>query len=146
MFARRRSDQTWQEVLDEIESDDDLGRSPDPDVWQRIVERAQQLLAEVSLFVTEHYGEIDHEPTHIQVSLSADWAEMHVPYGDTGADAAATLRVMYMLGGVIQEETGLEGYDPQVEQPLNEAAAEIGLGLASFEAVAEMFRTRTPRS
>jgi hypothetical protein len=94
MFARRRPDQTWIDVMDEVEEQDDPGDSPDSDVWQRVVQRATQLLGEVSLFMTEHSGEIDHESTHIQVSLSADWAEMRVPYGATGADAAMTLPII----------------------------------------------------
>ncbi len=144
MFVRRRPDQTWDDVMEEVEEQDDLGQSPNPDVWQRVVERARQLLGEISLFMTENYGEIDHEPTHIQASLSADCAEMHAPYGATGVDAAVTLKAMYLLGTVLQEETGLEGYDPQVEKPLTEAAADLDLGLASFEAVAQMLRQQPP--
>jgi len=49
---------------------------------------------------------------------------------------------MYELGAIVQEETGLEGYDPQVSMALTEAAAHIDLGLASFEAAAHMMRKR----
>jgi hypothetical protein len=60
----------------------------------------------------------------------------------TGADAVAVLRAMYLLGSIFEEETGLEGYDPQVDKPLREAAADIDLGVASFESVARMFGAR----
>jgi hypothetical protein len=48
---------------------------------------------------------------------------------------------MYPLGRVVEEETGLEGYDPQVGKPLAGAAANLDLGAASFETVAQLLRT-----
>jgi hypothetical protein len=50
---------------------------------------------------------------------------------------------MYLLGRIVEEETGLEGYDPQVGTPLAEAATNLDLGAASFETVAQLLRTLT---
>ncbi|WP_203924679.1 hypothetical protein, partial [Rugosimonospora africana] len=47
MFVRRRPDQTWEDVMEEVEEQDGLSQSPDPDVWQRVVERARQLASGV---------------------------------------------------------------------------------------------------
>ena len=141
IFLRRKPGQGWDEALEAADAEDEFGAGPAPDVWQRVVERARLLLGEVSLFVTDDCGEINHEPTNIQLDLFADSAELHVPYGATGNGATAILQAVYLLGQVVEEETGLEGYDPQVGAPMREAAANLDLGAASFETVAQLFRT-----
>ncbi|MEV4621700.1 hypothetical protein AB0J74_23695 [Asanoa sp. NPDC049573] len=143
MFVRRQPGQGWEEALEAAEGDDEFGAGPAPDVWQRVVDRARALLGEVSLFVTDDCGEINHEPTSIQLDLFADSAAMHVPYGDTGDRATAILQAMYLLGRIVEEETGLEGYDPQADRPLAEAATNLEFGTASFETVAQLLRTLT---
>jgi hypothetical protein len=143
MFVRRQPGQSWADALDAAEDDDEFGAGPAPDVWQRVVERARLLLGEVSLFVTDDCGEINHEPTSIQLDLFADSAGMSVPYGATGDGATAILQAIYLLGRIVEEETGLGGYDPQIDKPLAEAAANLNLGAASFETVAHLLRTLT---
>ena len=138
MFLRRQPGQSWDEAMEAAEDYQDFGAGPEGQVWQRVVTRAKLLLGEVEATLTDDGGEISHERTGIQLSLYADSAEMNVPYGDTGEAATALLRTMFLLGQVVEEETGLEGYDPQLEQPIREAAANLDLGAASFEMVARM--------
>ena len=140
IFARRDTDQSWDDVMETMDEDDEAATSlPDADVWRRVVDRAQAQLGDISLFESELVREIDHEPTSVQLTLFRDSGEMNAPYGATGADAARQLTVMYQLAKLVEEETGLECYDPQVEMPLRDAVADLGLGLASFEMVGRMF-------
>jgi hypothetical protein len=136
-------DQSWDEVLrimDDDDEDDDAAFSwPDAGVWRRVVDRAQAELGNVSVFDSELIREIDHEPTSVQLTLLHDSGGMHAPYGATGSDAVRQLTVMYQLAGMVEEETGLECYDPQVGMPLRDAATDLSLGLAPFEMFGRMF-------
>ena len=69
---------------------------------------------------------------------------MHATYGASGTDAARTLGTMYKLAAIVEDETGLECYDPQVGMPLREAAADHDIGLASFELAAHVLRRQPP--
>ncbi|MBL7255885.1 hypothetical protein [Paractinoplanes lichenicola] len=65
-----------------------------------------------------------------------------MPYWYKGADAERVVRALYDLGRLVEETTGLAGYDPQVELPLTEAAARPGLAVAVFDDVAADFARR----
>jgi hypothetical protein len=138
MFLRRQPGQSWDEAMEAAEDYQDFGAGPEEQVWQRVVTRAKLLLGEVEATLTDDGGEIGHRRTGIQLFLYADSAEMNVPYGDTGEGATAVLRTMFLLGQVLEEETALEGYDPQLDQPIRAAAANLDLGAASFDMVAHM--------
>jgi hypothetical protein len=133
MFMRRQPGQSWAEALEAAEDYHDFGAGPVEQVWQRLTARARLLLGDIRTRLGDDRAELTHDRTGIQLFLYADSAEMNVPHG-----ATAVLRTMFVLGQVVEEETGLEGYDPQVGQPIREAAADLDLGAASFEMVARM--------
>jgi hypothetical protein len=138
MFMRRQRGQEWDEALEAADDYHDFGAGPDKRVWQRILGRARLLLGEVAARLTDDRGELVHDRTGMKLFLYADSAEMSVPHGAGGEGATAVLRTMFLVGQVVEEETGLEGYDPQLGQPIREAAADLDLGGASFEMVARM--------
>jgi hypothetical protein len=76
----------------------------------------------------------------IQLSYYAGEAGSTVPYWYAGADAAAVVDKIYQLGRVVEDATGLAGFDPQVELPLAEAQPD--LARAAFDQVAAMFARR----
>ena len=78
--------------------------------------RTKLLLGDVAAKLSDDGGEISHDRTGIQLSLYADSAEMSVPYGETGEGATAVLRTMFLLGQVVEEETGLGGRRPAARQ------------------------------
>ncbi|GIF71180.1 hypothetical protein [Asanoa siamensis] len=135
MFMRRQPGQTWDEALDAAEDYRDFGAGPDERVWLRVLGRAKLLLGDVTASLTDASGEISHAGTGIALALYADSAEMTVPDGVAGHGATAVLRTMFLLGQVVEEETGLEGYDTQAGQPIREAAANLDLGGVSLEMV-----------
>ena len=133
MFMRREPGQSWADALEAADDYHDFGAGPDADVWQRVAGRARFLLGEVASRMTDDSGELNHERTGLRLLLFADSAELTVPADDT-----ALLRTMFLLGQVVEEETGLEGYDPRMGKPIREAAANLDLGAASFESVARI--------
>jgi hypothetical protein len=100
------------------------------------------LLGTAKVLLTAEYGELDHEPTGIQLVLTAGSATITVPYGITGDDAGGVLRQLYALGAIVEEETALVGYDPQVDRTLQDAARDLTHGQASFDLVGAMLRRR----
>jgi hypothetical protein len=144
IFLRRAADQSWSEVFDADDDDDDDDTAlPDADQWRRIVVRAQDELGDIEAIESDEFYEIDHEPTSIQLTLFRNSGEMNTPYGAVGAGAVRTLTAMYQLAAIVEAETGLECYDPQVELPLRDAAADHDLGLASFELAGRLLGRRT---
>lgn len=139
-FVRKTADQSWDEALDSAE--DDTDGEPDAQAWARIVNDAREILGDIDLHSGGDYFELDHEPTGIQLSLYADEAGITVPYWYAGAEAQEIVRTIYRLAAVIEEHTGLSGYDGQVDLPVAEVAERPELAAASFDMVAASFRTR----
>ena len=137
-FLPKAADQSWDDLLD-AEPDESDG-PPDAAAWERIEAAARQILGEVTVHRSERFCELDHEATGIQVSLYAGEAAITVPYWYVGAEAAAVVERIYALGRAVEEATGYSGYDPQLELPLAEAAADQAV--AAFDAVAGSFASR----
>lgn len=145
IFVPKAEDQTWDDALEAVEEaaeEDDGDGPPSAEVWGRVLLAAGKVLGEVSVFAGASNYEMDHQPTGIQVSYYAQEAAITVPYWYRGDDARAIVETIYRLGQVVQAETGLPGYDPQVELPLAEAAAQPQLAVECFNHVAASFAER----
>lgn len=116
----------------------DTGGAPSVEVWRRIVDRATQLLGPVYADVTESQAELGDAATGIRLVLSAGSGTITVPYGARGDAADELLRKLYGLGAIVEEETGLVGYDPQVGRPLR-SVTDLAGARVSFDLVAGMF-------
>jgi hypothetical protein len=121
-FYRRLPAEGWEEAFQAHEDPDRAGGRPAAEVWSRIVARATQILGDVEVSDAEQYLELTHDPTGIQLSCWSDFAAMNVPYWYTGAEATAVMERVYALAQAVEQETGLEGYDPQLDQPLADLA------------------------
>jgi hypothetical protein len=87
-----------------------------------VVARATEVLGEVAVHDAAQYLELTHDPTGIQLACWSDFAAIHVPYWYAGAEATAVMERAYALARAVEQETGLEGYDPQLDQPLADLA------------------------
>jgi hypothetical protein len=135
-FLNRRPDQSWDEALEELEEDQDVeveGLVPPEliEAWDRIVPRARGLLGEIELFENGETCELTHHATGIQASVFIDEVAITVPYWHTGDEAERILGSVYALAAMIEHETGMEGYDPQVERPISELAPQQGVSVMS---------------
>jgi hypothetical protein len=120
-FLNRRAGQSWEEAMAELEEADDVALTPELlAAWERIVPQARELLGEIELFETEDTRELSHqsEQTGIQASIYASEVSITVPYWHRGAEAERILCLTYALAQVIENETGLEGYDPQYDRAI----------------------------
>ena len=137
IFARLAPGQTWQDHVNADGDPDELDladeRPLDSDAWKRIVQRVREILPEV----VDEGDELGDEMTAIQVLCTAGQASVQVPYWHTGAMARHVVTTMYRISAIIEEETGLTGFDPQVEQPI--ANASVDDAVTAFTTVAQTF-------
>ncbi|MEV7786250.1 hypothetical protein AB0O72_12705 [Streptomyces sp. NPDC088106] len=134
-FLNRRDGQSWDEVLETMEGAAE-DSEPIParllEAWDRIVPQARALLGGVD--VTEYEQEsrdLSHSDTGIDLSVFGDEVSITVPYWHAGNDAAVVLGKVFTLSAIVEKETGLTAYDPQVERPLADASTQCVIGLMS---------------
>jgi hypothetical protein len=140
IFARLAPDQTWDDYLEEdrdFEEGED-GSDLAPETWQRIVARVREILPNA----VDAGGELDDESTAIQILCSADEASLQVPYWHEGPAARRVVTAMYQISAILEEETGLRGFDPQIEMAVSEAAAHVDEAVAVFDNIAASFAAR----
>ncbi|MBU2663755.1 ERO1 family protein [Actinoplanes bogorensis] len=140
-FLIKEAWQSWEEALEALEDAEPDGL-PDSQVWAGVLHHARAVLGEVSEHRDDDYYELDHEPTGIQLTLFTGEAGITVPYWYKGEDARRIVRTIYQLGRIVEEQTGLSGYDGQVELPLAEAVNRPDLASAVFDQVAASFARR----
>jgi hypothetical protein len=121
-FYRRLPGESWEEAFEANEDPDRAGGRPAAEVWSRLVAQAREILGEVEIFGAAQNMELTHDPTGIQLACWSDFAAINVPYWYVGAEATAVMERVYALARAVEQETGLEGYDPQLDQPLADLA------------------------
>ncbi|NUS31372.1 MAG: hypothetical protein HOV92_45165 [Streptomyces sp.] len=134
-FINLRPGQSWAEAIEELEAATEDADQPVPpellDAWDRIVPHARELLGEVDLFESGETYELGHDDTGIQLSIFVNEVAITIPYWHTGDKAAQALNQAYALAAVVERETGLQAYDPQVELPLSELPPQHGTAIMS---------------
>src|SRR5262245_34656097 len=118
----------------------DAAGKPEPAIWERILAGARQVLGEISVCRSDHHDELSHESTGIQISYFGSEVGITVPYWYSGAEAESIVTTIHRLAQVVEAATGFQGYDPQLDLPLAEAASRTGQAVAAFDRVQAMFR------
>lgn len=135
-FLSRCEGQSWDEVLEAMEDAAAEDSEPIPDelleAWQRIEPQARTLLGDVD--ITEYEQEsrdLSHSGTGINLSVFGDEVSVTVPYWHVGDGAATVLGTLFDLSAIVEKETGLTAYDPQVEMPLADTPPQQAMGIMS---------------
>jgi hypothetical protein len=139
IFGRLGPRQTWDEYLRDVQRHHE-GAAPELDeaTWARIIQAVRAVLPHMR----DSGGELEDEGTAIQLFCAPDHAWIQVPYWYTGNGARRVLRLMYRLAAVIEGQTGLRGYDPQIELPTADALTYIDQAVEVFDQVAASFASR----
>jgi hypothetical protein len=122
-FVRRDPGQSFEDALDEIE--DAFEGDPGPltptelEQWEDVLPTAREVLGEVEEFEDETTRELTHPQTGIQLALFNGEIAIHVDSTSLG-DSGEVMTTLYELARAIEDVTGLEGYDPQREEPVSE--------------------------
>jgi hypothetical protein len=128
-FVRRDPGETFEDALESTE--DTFQGDPGPltsvelEQWERLVPRARVLLGDVEEFGDETSRELSSPAAGILLSLVRGEASIAVRPGP-GSDALTVMERVYALARIVEDETGLEGYDPQLGAPVS--AADDGAG------------------
>jgi len=131
-FVRRDPGQTFADALDATEEsyDGDPGPlgSAELEQWERISTRAGQILDGIEEFATANSRELADSGTGIQLSMIADEVSITVPTERPEQDAVSLMAKVYALARVVEDETGLEGYDPQMQEPVTDPRQRLASG------------------
>lgn len=127
-FVRRDPGESFQDALDRAEDPgegDNIGgplSSVELEQWERILPHARAILGDIEEFATEVVREISDEATGVQLSIHPGEISITVPYWHGDEDSFAVMQKVYALAYAVEAETGLEGYDPQLDEPISDAA------------------------
>jgi len=146
IFAGRRPGRTLLETLEDraAEHDPDAESAPvlltaaQRAAWERILQR---VTAEVGPVTSQEYLYSltlwrDGSAGRLQMDYVGDSADIEIPYGYPGKAALPIIAEAYRVAHIVEEATGLEGFDGQTEQPIAvgdiEAAAAKLAGIARW--------------
>ncbi|MEU3836242.1 hypothetical protein [Streptomyces microflavus] len=141
MLVRIPADSTLHETVARLDAD----FAPDADLpllrltdgqraaWDRILDRVS---GEVGAVESVEYPyslmfETVGPPGRVQFDYYGDTANVEVAYRHAGAGASAVMELAYRIARIAEEESGLTGYDFEVDQPVRtgdpaKAAARLG--------------------
>jgi hypothetical protein len=138
-FVRRDPGQSFADALDATE--ESFGGDPSPlgsaqlEQWERIITRARQILDGIEEFATDSKSrELSDAGTGIQLSMIADEVSITVPSERPDQDPAALMAKIYALARVVEAETGLEGYDPQLQEPITDPSRRLAAPMSESAA------------
>jgi hypothetical protein len=130
VFLRREPGQSWEEAFaarqDGIEDTGSSIRRLDPgevETWERLVPRVEAVLGPVEVVDEGVMRELTHAPTGIELTMSAEEISITVPYGPTGGAALELMEKVYEIARIVEDETELQGYDIQLDEPVSDAVA-----------------------
>lgn len=139
IFLRRQPGQSWTDTIDAAEQTVLEGGEPSPlspDMMRQIFER----LRAIGPDVTRTEDGFQDEELSIDISCWVDEAAIAAPYWYTGEAARRVMERMLAYAAVVEEVTGLQGFDPQLELDLSQAAQHLDDVVEAFDAVAESFQ------
>lgn len=142
-FLRREPGQSWEDAMEALEEQAGNGGAPSrPAQWDQVVAGVREVLGEVSVTEGPPNWEIDDPETAIQVSCyDGEWS-MTVPYWWDGERAEAIAGYLRAIAAVVHGATGLDAYDPQVEEDVASGEWTPGKAAAVFSQVADSFKRR----
>ncbi len=128
-FVRRDPGQTFEDALDSLE-DSYEGGDPGPlteedlELWDAVLPRAHEILGPGAELTQDddETRELTDPATGIGLTLFQGEFEIHVPENRAGSDDLALMSTVYELARAVEEVTGLEGYDPQLGEPVSDVS------------------------
>jgi hypothetical protein len=123
-FVRRDPGQSFEAALDATEESFEGDPGPLSEVeleqWDEVLPVAREVLGDVDEFGDETTRELSDPKTGIQLALFNGEITIHIPFGDNGDKSVDVMARVYDLARAVERVTGLEGYDPQMQEPVSE--------------------------
>ncbi len=129
-FVRRDPGQTFEDALEGVEESyegGDPGPLTDEDLeqWDALLPAAREILGSGAELTQDHdeSRELTDPVSGIGLTLVSGELQIHVPESTaTGDDDLAVMARVYDLARAVEDATGLEGYDPQLGEPVSDAS------------------------
>ena len=123
-FVRRDPGQSFEDALDATEESFEGDPGPlspvELEQWDEVLPVAREVLGDVEEFGDETTRELSDPRTGIQLSLFNGEMAIHVPLADNAEESVDVMARVYDLARAVERVTGLEGYDPQTQEPITE--------------------------
>lgn len=125
-FVRRDPGQAFEDALDELEGsfeNGDPGALSEADLehWDALLPRALDILGELDLEEDDESARrLVARASGIELSVIPGEIEIHVPDDRAVDDDIELMSEVYELARAVEDVTGLEGYDPQVGEPVSD--------------------------
>jgi hypothetical protein len=123
-FVRRDPGQSFEDALDATEESFEGDPGPlspvELEQWDEVLPIARDVLGNAEEFADETTRELTDPTTGIQLSLFNGEMAIHVPYGDYEEQSISVMSRVYDLARAVERVTGLEGYDPQLDEPISD--------------------------
>jgi hypothetical protein len=129
-FVRRDPGQTMEDALADVEASyegGDPGPLTDDDLeqWEALLPAAREILGPTAELAQDddETRELTDPVSGIGLTLVNGELQIHVPdHRATGDDDLAIISTVYDLARAVEDATGLEGYDPQLGEPVSDAS------------------------
>lgn len=112
--------------------------------WAAIVARAREILGPVEAGENAGRRQLRYRPKGVSLECSGTLLVLRVPYWTHGDAANENVVKLKELVRAIEQQTGLQCYDPQLDRPFLDA--ETTDSVAVFDQVADMFGLRAHRA
>ena len=125
-FVRRDPGQTFEDALDELEEsfeNGDPGELTDVDLerWDALLPLAREILGDVVVDdADEESRELTAVRSGVELTLIQGEIAIRVPDDRAPADDVELMAAVYELARAVEDVTGLEGYDPQLNEPVSD--------------------------
>jgi hypothetical protein len=126
-FVRRDPGQTFEDALDDLEGsfqDGDPGELTEDDLeqWSELLTRAYEILGPDMQVDEEDDSshELSDPTTGIELALIRGEIGIHVHDDRRVEDDLALMSQVYDLARAVEDVTGMEGYDPQLGEPVSD--------------------------
>ncbi|HEU5001143.1 MAG TPA: hypothetical protein VFT68_19555 [Lapillicoccus sp.] len=125
-FVRRDPGQTFEDALDDLEGSfegGDPGELTDVDLehWDAILPLAQEILGEVEVDdEDEETRELTAVASGVELTMIQGEIAIRVPDERSPGDDLELMQAVYDLAHAVEDVTGLEGYDPQLGEPVSD--------------------------
>ena len=125
-FVRRDPGQTFEDALDDLEEsfeNGDPGELTEVDLerWDALLPIAREILGEVEVDDDdEETRELTALRSGVELSMIQGEIAIRVPDERSPGDDLELMSAVYDLARAVEDVTGLEGYDPQLNEPVSD--------------------------
>jgi hypothetical protein len=126
-FVRRDPGQAFEDALDDLEGSFPNGdpgdlSAEDLEYWDALLPKAREILGDIEVDDEDDASrQLVARSSGVELTLIAGEIEIHVPDERSVDDDLELMSEVYELARAVESATGLEGYDPQLGEPVSDS-------------------------